>query len=573
MPISKALTTALIDGTGAITPANVTVSTNNLTVGTALYVANNGNIGVGVTPNTYWANVPSVIQLGAVGSLYSTTFPTTSLATNYYIIGSTYYYLSNNFATQYYQSLGAHVWRYANSGTANNSFTFSEAMRISETGAVTVNTQLTVGTIDGSVSAISGYSNGGYGVIGYANTGTGAAGYSDGSAYGIFGRSNTNFAGYFRSITGPVLYAGNNTTEFMRIAANGNIGVGNSTPNYKLDVNGNMAVNTNLIVGSYNLNDVGIRGYSNNSIGVFGGSNSSHGVYGQTSTGYGVIAYSNSTGTCILAQNDTSGIATYVLANTGTGAHIHSKTGNPLFVGNVGSTFVSVTANGRVGIGTTTPSYPLVVSDNGAKGIEFIPNSDTTVSELLAYNRSGAVYSVMRYRADSHQFYGNTIERMRIGTAGVQSIQFDPNQVANTNANTLDDYEEGTWTPTLECSTTNPTLTYSQQSGNYTKIGRVVVLKFDVRWSGMTNVGSGNLWIGGVPFTTHANYDAGVISEKFSVSFPSGTYTCHIETFASTTKLYLTAHPITTGPSTVLTSAQLITGQSGYLIGGITYIV
>ena len=53
MTISKSLSTALIDGTGAITPANVTVSTNNLSVGSSLYVVANGNVGIGTSnPNT-----------------------------------------------------------------------------------------------------------------------------------------------------------------------------------------------------------------------------------------------------------------------------------------------------------------------------------------------------------------------------------------------------------------------------------------------------------------------------------------------------------------------------------------
>ncbi len=49
MTVTKSLSTALIDGTGAITPANVTVSTNTMTVGTAMYVVANGNVGVGLS--------------------------------------------------------------------------------------------------------------------------------------------------------------------------------------------------------------------------------------------------------------------------------------------------------------------------------------------------------------------------------------------------------------------------------------------------------------------------------------------------------------------------------------------
>ena len=82
------------------------------------------------------------------------------------------------------------------------------------------------------------------------------------------------------------------------------------------------------------------------------------------------------------------------------------------------NTLVIDATNNYVGVGTSSPSYPFVVSHGGAKGIEFIPNSDTTVSEMLAYNRSGAAYSTMRYRAADHQFYISGAEKMRIDSSG-----------------------------------------------------------------------------------------------------------------------------------------------------------
>lgn len=39
---------------------------------------------------------------------------------------------------------------------------------------------------------------------------------------------------------------------------------------------------------------------------------------------------------------------------------------------------------------------------------------------------------------------------------------------------TLSDYEEGTWTPTMSTSSSSPTFTYTNRGGNYTKIGRLV---------------------------------------------------------------------------------------------------
>tara|TARA_R100001594_G_scaffold19766_3_gene38513 strand:- start:19291 stop:20037 length:747 start_codon:yes stop_codon:yes gene_type:complete len=68
----------------------------------------------------------------------------------------------------------------------------------------------------------------------------------------------------------------------------------------------------------------------------------------------------------------------------------------------------------------------------------------------------------------------------------------------------LDDYEEGTWTPTFNATGTNPTITaYGNQSGWYEKIGRFVhctwnISVTDANWA---SDGTGYLCIGGFPFT------------------------------------------------------------------------
>jgi hypothetical protein len=75
-------------------------------------------------------------------------------------------------------------------------------------------------------------------------------------------------------------------------------------------------------------------------------------------------------------------------------------------------------------------------------------------------------------------------------------ITFPATQSASSDANTLDDYEEGTWTPTV----TNAGLTSYTSSGSYTKIGNLVYLTATVN---VTNKGtaSGTLTISGSPFS------------------------------------------------------------------------
>jgi hypothetical protein len=79
-------------------------------------------------------------------------------------------------------------------------------------------------------------------------------------------------------------------------------------------------------------------------------------------------------------------------------------------------------------------------------------------------------------------------------------ITFPATQSASTNANTLDDYEEGTFTPTYLGETTAGTTTYTRQIGRYTKIGRLVYVMISINITNAT--GTGNAIIGGLPFAT-----------------------------------------------------------------------
>ncbi len=86
-----------------------------------------------------------------------------------------------------------------------------------------------------------------------------------------------------------------------------------------------------------------------------------------------------------------------------------------------------------------------------------------------------------------------------IGTSG-KGIDFsaDPS-AAGMTSELFDDYEEGTWTPTITFSGASAGLTYASQLGTYTKIGRQVTLNFDVRLSSKGT--SNGAWeIGNFPF-------------------------------------------------------------------------
>ena len=89
-------------------------------------------------------------------------------------------------------------------------------------------------------------------------------------------------------------------------------------------------------------------------------------------------------------------------------------------------------------------------------------------------------------------------ERMRILSTG--GITFNGDSAA---ANALDDYEEGTWTPALTATTTAPSgMTYGFRSGDYTKIGDMVICRFGIKMNNIGSSGAGSVTIAGLPFTS-----------------------------------------------------------------------
>ncbi len=86
-------------------------------------------------------------------------------------------------------------------------------------------------------------------------------------------------------------------------------------------------------------------------------------------------------------------------------------------------------------------------------------------------------------------------------------------------ANKLDDYEEGTFTPTVEGTTTAGSASYSIQQASYTKIGRIVY--FNIRVGYSSHTGSGNMIFTGLPFTSANKYSAGNYSFRDGLTVPA----------------------------------------------------
>jgi len=127
-------------------------------------------------------------------------------------------------------------------------------------------------------------------------------------------------------------------------------------------------------------------------------------------------------------------------------------------------------------------------------------------------------------------------------------------------ANTLDDYEEGTWTPTIIGSSTNPVYSASTAVGDYVKIGSVVHANFLIIVNSVSNVGAGNKSVSGIPFAQNQN-----LYQQIGTIGYNDVWT------EAVTRFYITGQNLTIMPSGVTQSNFTGDVTTGYFAGQITY--
>ena len=172
-------------------------------------------------------------------------------------------------------------------------------------------------------------------------------------------------------------------------------------------------------------------------------------------------------------------------------------------------------SNGSVTGISVNNDYPTTstASAGTGSGIRFGVNDgsftsafgDARGSEILSVTQqsNGRTRDIV-FKTDN----GGTLgEKMRILASGGITFNGD-----TASANALDDYEEGTWTPTYEPVTGAFTsITYDRQSGEYVKIGRLVYVTGRVRTDAVTvGTASGTIRVNGLPFTTDGDSFRGI---------------------------------------------------------------
>jgi hypothetical protein len=90
------------------------------------------------------------------------------------------------------------------------------------------------------------------------------------------------------------------------------------------------------------------------------------------------------------------------------------------------------------------------------------------------------------------------------GVPSFDGIKFPASQVSSSDVNTLDDYEEGTWTPALTIGGGTTGITYSVQTGKYSKVGNIVSISIEIVTSSKGAL-TGSVAMAGLPFTSNGN--------------------------------------------------------------------
>jgi len=186
------------------------------------------------------------------------------------------------------------------------------------------------------------------------------------------------------------------------------------------------------------------------------------------------------------------------------------------------NTGITIDTSGNVGISEASPQTTLHVDGTGAlfESMSIDTNLSNVTSSFSRQNtgfnyrtteglnvttNSNASASLNR-KSDGRilDFYKNDTRKgsISIGDNGI-SISLG----GTGTANTLDDYEEGTWTPTAVSGLSS--FSVSAANSRYVKIGSFVHVQAYV--TGLTGKNSSHLLIGGLPYTVKS-YSVGVIS-------------------------------------------------------------
>ena len=183
--------------------------------------------------------------------------------------------------------------------------------------------------------------------------------------------------------------------------------------------------------------------------------------------------------------------------------------------------------NNRVGVGCD-PSADFHVDSSGGGVIRVSRNSAST-SNFMALESDGTNGTVKAVQSLIVSAGGGEVARFTSGGLAIGGTGA---------ANTLDDYEEGTWTPVLGSTGSYSGQQYAQQVGNYTKIGRQVTLHMVIQLTDAGTVGDYST-IFGLPFTPASTSEGSIPFAVWKITLTSGHSPIGIFYTGGSARIYL----------------------------------
>ena len=251
---------------------------------------------------------------------------------------------------------------------------------------------------------------------------------------------------------------------------------------------------------------------------------------------------------------------------------------------------MTIDTSGNVGIGDVpagnlTAGYALRLDGGAQTFLAFNNNTHTTqvTGGFVIGNDSGAAR--ITQRESQHVLFevggsevltlevnkNVTIEDGNLVVASGHGIDFSATAdgAGTDTSELLDDYEEGTWTPTYRQGSNNPAA-YATQYGYYTKVGGVVHASGYLTVNGLASM-SGNLVISGLPYTIQnltSNFSSVNVGYYENLNLPTANTTVMGYSNANTVDLNLRIGN-GTASSAAMTAAQL--SANGGMIFAVTY--
>ena len=206
-----------------------------------------------------------------------------------------------------------------------------------------------------------------------------------------------------------------------------------------------------------------------------------------------------------------------IFESNGTQVASISSAGNLTSTGiddNATSTAITIDSSENVGIGESSPDRKLHVNSGSSNAVAKFESTDT-IATIEFVDVSGSVREIGVSGNNTVFLNSAGVEDMRIDSSGhaiiPAGVTLGTSAGTYAAANTLDDYEEGTWTPSLSAGGNTDATFGANNGGGYTKIGNKVHLQGRLSVNSIGSL-SGPISLTGFPFTSSSSHNMSVIS-------------------------------------------------------------